>query len=171
MKTKQPRKQRKRLYEAPLHKRQKMVAVNLSKELRKKLKKRNMPVKKGDRVEVMRGKHTGMKSLVNEVDLRSLMVTLEDVKKNKTDGTEIRVRIHPSNLMIIEPDMTDKKRQNIIKRVEGEFEVKKPKTEKKEEKTKKEAGFNCPVCGQNFKSKMELNEHQEKEHKEFMKGE
>lgn len=167
----QPRKQRKMAYEAPLHRRQKMIAVNLSKDLRKKLRKRNMPVKKGDRVEVMRGKHSGKKSLVKEVDLKNLMVVLEDIKISKTDGTEIRVKIHPSNLRMIEPDMTDKKRQNIVKRVKGEFEVKKPKAEKKEEKKeRKDLGFSCPVCGENFKSKMGLNEHQEKQHKDFMKG-
>jgi acyl-coenzyme A synthetase/AMP-(fatty) acid ligase len=51
----QPRKQRKRVLDAPLHRRQKMVSVHLSKELRKKLstKKRSIPVKKGDRVALM----------------------------------------------------------------------------------------------------------------------
>ena len=172
MKSTQPRKQRKMLYEAPLHRRQKMVAVNLSRELRKKFRKRNIPLRKGDRVEIMRGKYRGTKSLVREVDLRNLMVTLEDVKKSKTDGTEVRARIHPSKLRLIEPDMTDRKRQKIVKRVMGEFEIKKPKAEKKEEKKeKKEPGLNCPFCGKTFKNKVELNIHQEKEHKEFMKGE
>ncbi|UCG95562.1 MAG: 50S ribosomal protein L24 [archaeon] len=171
MKTKssQPRKQRKNMYQAPLHKRQKMIAVNLSKNLRKKFNKRNMPLRKGDRVEVTRGEYSGMKSMVRDIDLKKLSVTLEDIKRNKTDGTEIRVSIHPSNLRLVEPDMTDRKRQNIVKRVKGEFEVKKPKAEKKEKKEKKhEKGFKCPICGKNFNNKMEMNEHREKEHKEFM---
>lgn len=165
----QPRKQRKRLYEAPLHKRQKMMTVNLSKTLRKKFKKRNIPLRKGDKVEILRGEFKGMKSLINKVNLKKLMVTLEDVKRSKTDGTEIRVSIHPTNLRLIEPDMTDRKRQKIVKRVEGEFEVKKPKVEKKEEKDeKKKAGFSCPICGKGFDNKMDLNVHREKEHKDFM---
>jgi len=173
MKSAQPRKQRKKLYEAPLHKRQKLIAVNLSKDLRKKFKKRNMPLRKGDKVEVVRGDFKGVKSLVREIDLKKLRVTLEDAKRNKTDGTEIRVPIHPSNLRLIEPDMNDKKRQKIVKRVEGEFEVKKPKLEKiekKEEKgedKKEELGFKCPICGKLFDNKMDLNNHREKEHKEF----
>ncbi|MCK4634396.1 MAG: 50S ribosomal protein L24 [Candidatus Aenigmarchaeota archaeon] len=165
----QPRKQRKRLYEAPLHKRQKMMTVNLSKNLRKKFKKRNIPLRKGDKVEILRGEFKGMKSLINKVNLKKLMVTLEDVKRSKTDGTEIRVSIHPTNLRLIEPDMTDRKRQKIVKRVEGEFEVKKPKVEKKEKKEeKKKAGFSCPICGKGFDNKMDLNVHREKEHKDFM---
>jgi large subunit ribosomal protein L24 len=165
----QPRKQRKRFYEEPLHKRQKMVAVSLSKDLRKKFKKRNMPLRKGDRVEVMRGGFKGIKSMVNRIDLKNLIIILEDVKRSKTDGTEVRVPVHPSNLRLIEPDMTDRKRQKIVKRVKGEFEVKKPKAENKEKKEdKKGTGFKCPVCGKEFDNKKELNNHQGREHKEFM---
>ena len=169
MKSVQPRKQRKMMYEAPLHKRQKMVSVNLSKDLKKKFKKRNIPVKTGDKVEVVRGEFKGIKSIINKIDLKKTIIVLEDVKRSKTDGTEIRVPIHPSNLRLIEPDMTDKKRQKIVKRVKGEFEVKKPKIEKKkEEEKKKEVGIKCPICGKMFENKMELNIHREKEHKEFM---
>lgn len=157
------------MYEAPLHKRQKMVSVNLSKDLKKKFKKRNIPVKTGDKVEVVRGEFKGIKSIINKIDLKKTIIVLEDVKRSKTDGTEIRVPIHPSNLRLIEPDMTDKKRQKIVKRVKGEFEVKKPKIEKKkEEEKKKEVGIKCPICGKMFENKMELNIHREKEHKEFM---
>lgn len=157
------------MYEAPLHKRQKMVSVNLSKDLKKKFKKRNIPVKTGDKVEVVRGEFKGIKSIINKIDLKKTIIVLEDVKRSKTDGTEIRVPIHPSNLRLIEPDMTDKKRQKIVKRVKGEFEVKKPKIEKKkEEEKKKEVGIKCPICGKMFENKMELNVHREKEHKEFM---
>ena len=46
--SKQPRKQRKYLANAPLHKRHKFMSANLIKELRKKYGKRNFPVRKGD---------------------------------------------------------------------------------------------------------------------------
>lgn len=168
MKSIQPRKQRKMAYEAPLHKRQKMIAVNLSNNLRKKFNKRNIPLRKGDRVEVVRGDYKGVKSLISRVDLKRLKVILEDVKRTKTDGTEVKVSLEPSNLRIIEPDMTDRKRQKIVKRVEGKFEVKKPKKEAKEKEEKKEeSGFKCPICGKRFENKAKLNEHREKEHKEF----
>ncbi|MCD6478206.1 MAG: 50S ribosomal protein L24 [Candidatus Aenigmarchaeota archaeon] len=167
----QPRKQRKMLYEAPLHKRQKLVSVNLDKDLRERFNRRSMPVRVGDKVEVVRGKFKGMRSKVKKVDLRKLMVTLEDVKMKKVDGTEINVPIHPSNLKLIEPDMSDRKRQKIVERVEGKFEVKKVKEEKKEVEKKEEVkGFKCPVCGKVFDNKNELNDHMIKEHKEYVKG-
>ena len=167
----QPRKQRKMLYEAPLHKRQKLVSVNLDKDLRERFNRRSMPVRVGDKVEVVRGKFKGMRSKVKKVDLRKLMVTLEDVKMKKVDGTEINVPIHPSNLKLIEPDMSDRKRQKIVERVEGKFEVKKVKEEKKEVEKKEEVkGFKCLVCGKVFDNKNELNDHMIKEHKEYVKG-
>jgi len=174
MKTKssQPRKQRKKIYTAKLHKRQKLVSVNLDKNLRKDYKRRSMPLRKGDKVEVMRGKFKGIKSKVKSVDLKKLRVYLEDVKREKTDGTEVSVPIHPSNLKIIEPDMNDRKRQKIVERVRGKFEVK-PEEKKKEtvEKKEKVVGFKCPICGEVFDNKNDLSIHESKEHKNYMKGE
>lgn len=171
MKTIQPRKQRKRVYDAPMHKRQKLVSVGLEKKLRKKFNRRTMPLRKGDKVKIARGSHKGIISVVNDIDLNKRRVILEDVKRAKTDGTEIRIPINPSNLILIEPDMTDKMRQKIVRRVKGEFEVKKPKTEKKDNKEKKvekkESGLKCPVCKKEFRNKTELNAHVEKEHKEY----
>ena len=112
--SKQPRKQRKKLHNAPLHKRQKLVSVMLDKKLRKKFNRRSIPVRTGDKVEVLRGNYKGIRSNVKKVDLKLLQITLEEIKREKTDGTEIHVPFHPSNLKIIEPDMTDKKRQKII---------------------------------------------------------
>jgi len=167
--SKQPRKQRKMLYNAPLHKRQKLVSVMLDKKLRKKFNRRSMPVRTGDKVEVLRGSYKGIRSSVKKVDLKLLRVTLDEVKREKTDGTEIHVPFHPSNLKIVEPDMSDKKRQKLIQRVKGKFEVK--KIGKKEEKKieKKESGFKCPYCGKIFDNKNELNEHENKEHKKYTK--
>ena len=45
--SKQPRKQRKLIYKAPLHIRHKLMSVKLSEELREQYKRRSLPVKKG----------------------------------------------------------------------------------------------------------------------------
>ena len=55
VKSKQPRKQRKYRYNAPLHIRQKFVGAHLSRELRKKYGKRSASLRKGDNVKIMRG--------------------------------------------------------------------------------------------------------------------
>ncbi|HDD05075.1 MAG TPA: 50S ribosomal protein L24 [Candidatus Aenigmarchaeota archaeon] len=117
MKSKKPRKQRKWLREAPLHRRQKMVAAHLSKELREKYHKRSLPVRKGDKVKVMRGSYKGKIAKVERVDLRKLRVYLEGIKRKKVDGRDVSVPIHPSNLMILELNLEDKERRAILERV------------------------------------------------------
>ncbi len=115
-KSKQPRKQRKALYEAPLHKRQKLMSATLSKELREKFHRRSLPVRKGDEVKIMRGEFKGRTGKVIKVDLKKLRVYIEGITRKKSTGEEVHVPIHPSNLMIIKADMNDKMRQKIIER-------------------------------------------------------
>jgi large subunit ribosomal protein L24 len=116
MVSKKPRKQRKALYQAPLHKRQKLVAASLSKDLRKQFKRRSLPVRKGDEVKVMRGEFKGKTGKVVKVDLKHLKVYIDGITRKKSTGEEVRVPIHPSNLMIIKADLSDKMRQKIIER-------------------------------------------------------
>lgn len=116
MSSRQPRKQRKRLYQAPLHKRQKLVAAHLSKELRTQFKRRSLPIRKGDEVKIMRGKLSDTKGKVAKVDLKKLKVYIEGVKRKKVSGEEVLIPFHPSKLMILKADLSDKKRQKIIER-------------------------------------------------------
>ncbi len=106
----QPRKQRKRLFNAPLHVRQKIVAAHLSKELRKELGARSLPVRKGDTVLIMRGRFRGHKGKVARVDLKELKVYVEGAVVKKANGQEVMVPIHPSNLLIVEVDRSDERR-------------------------------------------------------------
>ncbi|HIQ50220.1 MAG TPA: 50S ribosomal protein L24 [Nanoarchaeota archaeon] len=114
--SKQPRKQRKALYEAPLHKRQKLMSAHLSKELREKFGRRSLPVRKGDEVKILRGEFKGRIGKVVKVDLKKLRVYIEGITRKKSTGEEVKVPIHPSNLMIIKADMSDKMRLKIIER-------------------------------------------------------
>jgi large subunit ribosomal protein L24 len=114
--SKRPSKQRKALYQAPLHKRQKLVAAHLSKELRKQWKRRSLPVRKGDEVKVMTGKFYGTIGKVSKVDLKGLKVYVDNVKRKKVSGEEVHVPIHPSNLLILNPVMEDKYRKAILER-------------------------------------------------------
>jgi len=121
--SKQPRKQRKYLAKAPLHLKKKFVSVNLSKELRKKYKKRNIPVRKNDVVKVMRGKFKKKQGKVIEVGLKKSKVIIEGIQIKKQDGSKVNVSFRPSNLQIIELNLEDKKRRQKL----GEIE--KPKRE------------------------------------------
>ncbi|MCH8003477.1 MAG: 50S ribosomal protein L24 [Nanoarchaeota archaeon] len=115
-KSKQPRKQRKYRRNAPLHIKQKFVSSHLSKELRKKYKKRSLNLRKGDSIKVTRGQFKNKSGKVDEVSLKKTSVYISGIEIVKRDGTKARYPIHPSNLIITEVNMDDKMRNKIIGR-------------------------------------------------------
>ena len=136
--SKQKRKQRKYRYKAPLHIRHKFVAANLSKELRKRYYRRNLPLRKGDAVKIMRGSFKKKTGKISNVNLRNLKVFIEGIQQSKRDGTKVNVPFEPSNLQIIELNLEDKKRMEIIERKTKKKEEKQTKKEKKEKQEKQE---------------------------------
>lgn len=114
--SKQPRKQRKALYNAPLHIRRKRVSVNLSKDLQEDYNRRSLPVKSGDKVQVVRGDFRNTEGKVEKVDYKDYKVFIEGVSTTKTDGTNVFLPVHPSNLVIIDAIMKDDFRNKIIDR-------------------------------------------------------
>ena len=135
--SKQKRKQRKYRYKAPLHIRHKFVAANLSKELRKRYYRRNLPLRKGDSVRIMRPSFKKKTGKISNVNLRNLKVFIEGIQQSKRDGTKVNVPFEPSNLQIIELNLEDKKRMEIIERKTKEKEEKQTKKEKQEKREKK----------------------------------
>ncbi len=105
----QPRKQRKYLYNAPLHIRAKIMACNLAKPLRDKYG-RTARVRKGDKVKVMRGQFKGVVAKVERVDRKNYKLYLEGVFIEKKDGTKVSYPIHYSNVQIVELDLSDNRR-------------------------------------------------------------
>ena len=108
--SKQPRKQRKALYNAPAHARGKHLSASLSKDLRAKVGKRSLPIRTGDKVSVVRGDFKGHEGEVLTVDYNSYKVTIEEVTLSKPDGTATFLPVDPSNLVIIEADLKDDRR-------------------------------------------------------------
>src|SRR3989344_4658214 len=84
--SKKPSKQRKYRANAPLSIKRKFLSVHLSKDLIKKYKTRNVITKKSK-------------------------VFIEGIENVKKDGTKAYYPMEPSNLVIIEPDLTDKRRK------------------------------------------------------------
>jgi large subunit ribosomal protein L24 len=97
----QPRKQRLLHYQAPLHQRGKFLGAHLSEELRKKLGRRSLRVRKGDRVRIVRGDFKGLEGEVLSVDTKRERVYVQGASLRKADGTEVPMGIHPSNLVIL----------------------------------------------------------------------
>lgn len=125
--SKQPRKQRKYLANAPLSIKRKLLSVNLSKELRKKVGKRNAVVRKGDTVKVMRGKFKLKTGKIMEVNVKKSKVIIEGITVKKQDGSKANIKMRPSNLQIIELNLDDKKRMKIENKKIGSKETKEEK--------------------------------------------
>jgi len=114
--SKKPKKQRKYRFNAPLHLKQKMMRSHLSKELRAKYTKRNVGLKKGDKVIIMRGKFKKKEGKIEKIDLKKSKVFVSGIEIAKTDGTKVKFQLDPSNLMITEVNLDDKFRQKILER-------------------------------------------------------
>ena len=133
-KSKQPRKQKKYRYNAPLHTKRKFLSTNLSKELQKQFGRRSFPVRKGDEVEIMKGEFKKKIGKVTRINVKETKVYVDGMARKKVDGTDIHVPIDPSNLKIVKFDLDDEKRLKILK--------KKPKEEKHVKTSKKATSSN-----------------------------
>ncbi len=125
----QPRKQRKELYNAPNHKRRIVMSSHLSDDLEDAYGIRSYPVRKGDTVKIMRGSHKGATGKVAKIDRSSYFITVDGVTMTKADGKEVARKIHPSNVMITQLDLSDPARKRY-------FDGKKAEAEKAERKMK-----------------------------------
>jgi large subunit ribosomal protein L24 len=132
-----PGKQRKLLYNAPAHLRHKLMAAPLSKELVASKGAKTLPVRKGDTVRIQRGDHKGFEGKVSRVDLKRYRIFIEGLTREKVDGTNIFVSVHPSKVMIRNLSLDDKWRKQVVERKKP-LELPK-KEEKVVEKPKKKA--------------------------------
>jgi large subunit ribosomal protein L24 len=120
--SKQPRKQRKKREDAPLHERNKYVRATLSDELREEYGTRSVRVSEGDTVEVMRGDYAGEEEEVLRVDLDETKVYVEEVTVEKTDGEELPKPVDASNLRVTELNLEDPVREERLESINEEDE-------------------------------------------------
>ena len=104
------------------------MAAPLSPELIKSKGVKALPVRKGDTVRVVRGDHLGFEGKVNRVDLKRYRIFIEGLTREKVDGTNIFVSVHPSKVVIKNLKLDDKWRKVIVERKK---ELSQPKEEKK----------------------------------------
>ena len=114
--SKQPRKQRKALFNAPLHRRRQIMSAMLSKELKEKYKKNALPVRKGDVVRIMRGDFKNVEGEVLKVDYKSYRIHVEGASIKKQNGKEVPYPIHPSNVMILKLEESDERRFKFLEK-------------------------------------------------------
>ncbi len=110
MTSRKPRVQRKRLYNASVQRRHKLLGAHLDPGLVNKSKlrlPRAIPVRKGDIVRVMRGSFRGKEGKIVSVDSGRGTAVIEGITIEKTDEKKVPRPVHASNLMIIKMDDTD----------------------------------------------------------------
>ena len=84
--SKNVRKQRKYIANAPLNIKQKFIAAPLSKSLREKHKMKTMTIRKGDKVKIMRGQFKSKTGKIESVMLKKTRATVDSIFFNKKDG-------------------------------------------------------------------------------------
>lgn len=126
--------ERKRRYNADLHKKRDFLHVHLSKALKERLKttKRAMLVRKGDKVKIMRGKHKGKEGKISNVDYIDVKVFIEGVMQRTGRGKETFIPFEPSNLLLLERvEKVERREREAIKK-EAETAKASPVIEQKE---------------------------------------
>ena len=120
--SRKPRKQRKYSANAPLHLKRKIMSANLSKELRKKYRKRSLPLRKGDIVKIMRGKFRKKTGKIAVVNAKKMKVEVEGIQIKKQDGSKVNVKFNPPFLQITELNLEDRKRNEALIRQKNKSE-------------------------------------------------
>ena len=148
MSSKQPRKQRLARYTAPYHRRHREMSSPIDKGLRERqlskgfMYPRAMPVKRGDRVMIVRGEGKSKSTTaVSLVDRKARKVYVEGFTYFKSDGTELQRPIDASNLVIINPDWSDIRRRKILNLLKKRTTLVKKKLQRKKLTTVKKKKF------------------------------
>ena len=141
IKSKQPRKQRKALYNFKPHQRSKLLTTRVADFLQEDYGIKKLPLRVGDQVRIVRGEFKDFEGEVIEIT-KGLRAKVKEATFEKADGTEFNPAIHISNLLITkikDERKMDSWRAGIIERKAlygygfGKEELTGPKKEKKEE--------------------------------------
>ena len=111
----QPRRQHRARFEATTFERRKRMGVPLSRELRSRYGRRQIPVRKGDTVLVLDGSHAGREERVAKVDRRGYRVTLDTVTVKTADQKLKPLPLAPGHLVITRLNLADPWRRRVLK--------------------------------------------------------
>lgn len=112
--SRQPRKQRKSLYIAPLHRKRKAIAAHMAEDLMLKYRRRTFPVIKGDTVKIMRGEFKGHAGKVRSIYTGKGQLEIEGVIITKVDGKKVPRPVHASNVLLTKLNLADPWRRRIL---------------------------------------------------------
>jgi len=115
--SKSPGKQRKKLYNSPIHANKNRLKCRLDEFLQEEYGLRSVVVKTGDLVKIMRGQFRDTEGKVIRVSYTDVRVYLDSALVTKADGKETNIPIHPSNLMLVKLELDDERKQLIESKV------------------------------------------------------
>jgi len=108
--TKNPGKQRLKVYKGALHTKRKLLVCPLDKNLQKQHSLKRISVRKGDSVKVIVGDNKGKSGKVEKVDYSKSKVYVKEIKYKNARAQEKMTPLVASNLVITDLVMTDLKR-------------------------------------------------------------
>lgn len=103
-------KQRKYRTNAPMHVKDNFVTANLNDVLRDELETRSLGIRIGDRAKVMRGDDKGAEGIVSNIDRDNSKVYINNLDRQKIDGTLREKPFRPSNLQLQALNLEDEDR-------------------------------------------------------------
>lgn len=103
-------KQRKYRTNAPMHVKDNFISANLNDVLRDELETRNLGIRIGDRAKVMRGDDKGAEGIVSNIDRDDGKVYINNLDRQRTDGTLKEKPFKPSNLQLQALNLEDEDR-------------------------------------------------------------
>ena len=107
------------------------MSAHLSKDLMKRYNRRSIRLRKGDKVTILRGQFKKKTGNIERIDLKETRVYITGIEMIKKDGTKVFYPIHPSNLVVTELNLDDKKRMAIVNRSKKAGKIIKKQEEKK----------------------------------------
>ena len=117
----------------------KFISVNLSKELRVKYSKRNIPIKKGDTVKILRGQFKKKIAKVMKVLPKKSKVYLENIQNIRKDGTKSFYPFDASKVQILTLSIDDKQRVAYLQSLKKENKKELKQEEKQQKESKNES--------------------------------
>jgi large subunit ribosomal protein L24 len=115
--TKSRGKQRKRFFNLPNHKRNKLMDAKLHNDLQEEYNIKKLTIRKGDTVLVVRGEFRDMEGKVSKINRHKAQLFIEGASIEKSSGTTFDIPIHPSNVVLTKIEVKkDKWRKKILER-------------------------------------------------------
>ena len=114
--TRDPSKQRRRIFQADSFQRSKLISARLSKDLQVKYKVKHMPVRSGDVVYITTGDFVGTEGKVLSVDYKKQRLGIDGIAREKADKSKVMYKIDASKVVIRRFGKVDRSRKKILER-------------------------------------------------------